>query len=538
MGRIDFHFSLSNLQVTIKNNRSKTDSIVLQPWFGLVSLFILTLLSILTWYYYYQADLTLSYNDARSHLNIGRRIFDNLQPGFAQIGSVWLPLFHVLELPFVANDFLWRSGIAGSVISMVSYVLGGVFLFGIVKELDFDKKAIVAALLVYALNPNLMFMQTTPMTESLLIFLSTASVYYILKWVKRFHQTDLILAGFYTFLATLTRYDGWFLFFFIFLIVIGIGYKKRGFRFAEGSMFLYASLAGLGVVLWFFWNWVIFGDPLFFATGPFSAKSQQDVLLAEGRLYSKGNLLYSTYLYTKTVIENIGYWVFFLSVLGSVLLFVNKKISWQIKLVVGLLLVPFVFNVFSLVAGHSVIHLPTLPPYTWFNDRYGLMVLPAVAVFIAYLVNKKATAFVIVSLVLSLQLYWMYATNSVITIEDGVRGASGQYLDDASAWISQNITDGLILVAASSNDALLFKSNLPLKQFITEGARKYWDESLIDPTVHAQWIIMHKGDLVYEALHQNPLFLQNYRLVYKDRFTYIYTYDQGAFAIDESQLPQ
>lgn len=527
-----------NLELTIPYNQHASRTTDITKAFIRWALLVLTLISVAAWIFYFRADLTLSYNDARSHLNIARRVIDNLQPGFAQLGSVWLPLYHILELPLIANDTLWHTGIAGSVVSMAAYIAGGIYLLLIAKELGFDKFSSTLAVAIYALNPNLLFMQTTPMTESLLLFLSSASIYYLLKWVKRFQMSDLIGSAFFTFLATLTRYDGWFLLLFVFLTVIVVGFKKHGKKFAEGNLFLFATLAGFGVVIWFCWNFLIFGDPLFFATGDFSAKAQQDVLQAEGRLFSKGNLVYSTYLYALAVMHNGGSWLSLLAVVGYAYFLMSKKISKSLKLAASLLFVPVVFNIASLVAGHSVIHLPTLPPYTWFNDRYGLMVLPALALFVAFLAHKRKLAAILISAIIALEITLTYATNSIITIEDGVRGASGQYLDDASGWIAQNVDDGLILVAASSNDALLFKSGLPLKQFITEGAKKEWTESMIDPTIHAKWVIMHKNDLVYESMFANPNFLANYSLVYKDSFSYIYTYNPTGGGVSETQLPQ
>jgi hypothetical protein len=43
----------------------------------------------------------LNYGDAVAHLHIARRVFDSHQPRFSQLGSVWLPLPHILMLPFV-----------------------------------------------------------------------------------------------------------------------------------------------------------------------------------------------------------------------------------------------------------------------------------------------------------------------------------------------------------------------------------------------------------------------------------------------------
>ena len=71
---------------------------------------------------------TLWYGDADAHLNIARRIFDSRTPGYEQLGTVWLPLPHVLMLPFVQSDALWRSGVGGAIASAICFVCGGLFL--------------------------------------------------------------------------------------------------------------------------------------------------------------------------------------------------------------------------------------------------------------------------------------------------------------------------------------------------------------------------------------------------------------------------
>ena len=78
----------------------------------------------LLWYYTHQQILL--YGDAVAHINIARRVLDNRSwlSSFFQLGTVWLPLPHILMLPFVWNKALWMSGIAGSVVSMAAYVVG------------------------------------------------------------------------------------------------------------------------------------------------------------------------------------------------------------------------------------------------------------------------------------------------------------------------------------------------------------------------------------------------------------------------------
>ena len=70
---------------------------------------------------------TLYYGDAEAHLDIARRIIDSRKPGYDQIGTVWLPLPHVLMLPFVRNDRLWRSGWPGAIPSSACFVCAGMF---------------------------------------------------------------------------------------------------------------------------------------------------------------------------------------------------------------------------------------------------------------------------------------------------------------------------------------------------------------------------------------------------------------------------
>ncbi len=46
----------------------------------------------------------LLYGDAVAHLGIARRILDSHNPGLVQLGGVWLPLPHLMMLPFVQTD--------------------------------------------------------------------------------------------------------------------------------------------------------------------------------------------------------------------------------------------------------------------------------------------------------------------------------------------------------------------------------------------------------------------------------------------------
>src|SRR5271156_418945 len=89
--------------------------------------------SFISFAYYFQHSGLLLYGDAVAHINIARRVFDSRTPGLLQLGTVWLPLPHLLMIPFLLFDSAWQSGIGGSIPSMVAYVIGAAGIFRLVR---------------------------------------------------------------------------------------------------------------------------------------------------------------------------------------------------------------------------------------------------------------------------------------------------------------------------------------------------------------------------------------------------------------------
>src|SRR5271168_3101638 len=95
---------------------------------------LLTAISCAAASYVYLHGYTLYYGDAEAHLNIARRVIDSRTPGPEQLGTVWLPLPHLLMLPFVWNDRLWKTGLAGIFPSAASFVVAGLALFAAARR--------------------------------------------------------------------------------------------------------------------------------------------------------------------------------------------------------------------------------------------------------------------------------------------------------------------------------------------------------------------------------------------------------------------
>ena len=190
------------------------------PWDSEVRLlaWLATCVSVFSFLFYFQRGEVLLYGDAIAHMNIARRVFDSKTPGLLQLGTVWLPLPHLLMIPFLLSSEMWQRGVGGSIPSMVAYVFGVIGMFRLVRGalargLEPDGAARVAAwtaALVFAANPNLIYMQTTAMGEALyLAFFIWAVVYFSESMrgdAKRSTKCGSCLAA-----ACLTRYDGWFL---------------------------------------------------------------------------------------------------------------------------------------------------------------------------------------------------------------------------------------------------------------------------------------------------------------------------------------
>src|SRR5438309_10451639 len=79
--------------------------------------------------FFLSRDQTFIHIDAIAHVNKARGLFDNIEPGLRQLGTVWLPLPHLLMAPLAVIDPLWRSGAAGSLLSIICFIGTGMFLF-------------------------------------------------------------------------------------------------------------------------------------------------------------------------------------------------------------------------------------------------------------------------------------------------------------------------------------------------------------------------------------------------------------------------
>jgi glycosyltransferase involved in cell wall biosynthesis/putative flippase GtrA len=400
-------------------------------------------ISVVTYIYYYSRGVTLEYGDAVSHLLIARRVVDGLTPGYGQLGGVWLPLPHTLELPLIWNNWAYYTGFAGSIVSMVAYVAATVLIFKFVYRLTHQYLASIAGAAVFALNPNVLYMSTTPMTELLMFATMMGAVYGVLCWVQTSETNPrrhlyLFGAGASLVLACLTRYEGWTLGIALMAVVLycllghvrfiprvlvvgtvmvlGLGtafglehlglyglailpiplivYRvakprliQHGWNVVEGTFVTFAWLAVVGPLFWMLWNQLLFGDYLGFKRGPYASPS---LWVSKGDK-AVHHLWIALRTYQIASFDNLTPVIVVLALVGLVVYLVRTRLSRE-SLPALSLLAFFPFFVVTLYAGLRPLHVYQYY-YAFYNVRFGLvMILPA-AILIGYLAGQVVSGF-------------------------------------------------------------------------------------------------------------------------------------------------
>ncbi len=452
--------------------------------------------------------VVLAYGDAEAHLNISKRLVSGLTHGLAQLGGVWLPLPHILMLPFVVNDDMWRAGIAGAAVGVPSLVLLAVMSYRLAHLLTGSIRASWLAPLVILGNTNTLYLAATPMTEVLLLAMVTSSVYFLARWVLQDSLSDLVLAGLFGGLASLSRYDGWALVCCeAGAVLVTAAARYRTVRSTEGLVVLFGVLAFSGIAGWLLWNQLIFSDPLYFAQSVYGSADQQQFFLQHGLLPTYHDLAKSVLYWLEDVRLIAGSILGGLAAVGlAALLFTSaRQRRLGPMLIAATALSSFAFYILSLYMGQASLILPRFvrhdSPYQMSNLRYGLQALLPIGLLVAYLAARrpKVLAPLLMALVLE-QGVASVITRQVVAYEDGTRGLSSQLVSKGpdslrvEDWMRRNYDGGLVLMDDYRRPVGPVESGVPMQRFIGVGNKPYWQESLDNPGLYATWIILQQSD--------------------------------------------
>ena len=199
--------------------------------------------------HYARVGLTLSHYDARAHLLVARRVFDSLTPGWRQLGGAWLPLPHLLNLAPVAWTVNYRTGASAVALSIGALAWGLASFAGHLRRRTGSGAAAITAPLLILANPNVLYLQSTPMTEPLLIGLSLAALVAVDRWSRDPAESATRRAGWLLAALVLTRYEGWLVA--AGLLAIGaVGMRRSLLETATLALYPTVAIAGFLVLSW------------------------------------------------------------------------------------------------------------------------------------------------------------------------------------------------------------------------------------------------------------------------------------------------
>ncbi|HZC07194.1 MAG TPA: glycosyltransferase family 39 protein [Ktedonobacterales bacterium] len=455
-------------------------------------------LSITAYAWYSVHGLTLAYTDAISHMMIARRVLVSPTPGLAQLGTNWLPLHHMLMLPLIWNYILFHDGFAGAFPSMVAYVVGTTFMFRTGRLLFSSHTAGCVAALAFAVNPNVLYMQATAMTESDMLCASIVAIYYLLRWAYFYYALDLFKASAAVAAGTLVRYDSWALALIAAPLVMYIAWRRGGRVDAESMTILFGILAFAGCMAWFIYNWAIFHDPLAFYNGQYSTRTQQQDIQSHGGLPTYYHAGLSFHVYIQATVDSAGLPISVMAFFGLMYWIFRARLkTWVLP---GyLVLVPFVFNWVALVRGISILVTPEINfgVPTYFNVRYGMEMIPSIALFLAFLAIQRRVLLVIA---LGLVVIFGIGNSTLITrsstpyvVQDPVYGigAAGRITGmRAGKWLASHYHGGHVMITYSHDSAIMFDSGLPIDTFVTEVNGYRFVHALADLQASTTWIVI------------------------------------------------
>jgi hypothetical protein len=499
--------------------------------------------SLVSFLIYFRNGDILLFGDAVAHINIARRVFDSRTPGLLQLGTVWLPLPHLLMIPFLLSKSFWQTGIGGSIPSMVAYVFGVVGIFRLVRGVllasgRIESSARMTAWFAAAtngLNPNLLYLQSTAMTESLYLALFIWSVVFFSEFLQAMRGSEwsaeakrsLWKCGWCLAGACLTRYDGWFLAASIAGLVVLVPWRSATAG-TWRTVFAFVTLAAAVPLLWFAYNGIVYRNALEFANGPYSARAIEQRSAVPGFPPHPGthNLPVAALYFLKAGEFSIAEgplqrgWLF-LAGLGFLPVLLDRRLAMLL-----VLWAPLPFYALSVAYSGVPIFTPAWWPHSLYNLRYGVQLLPALAVFLAlavhYLVRVAPSRYAkgvfavlgVGVVVVSYASVWQAKPGCYR--EAWVNSRTRLQLERSLAeQLKQLPPDASLFMYLGEHVGALQDAGIPLRRTINEGNHRVWkqptdpeglwERSLADPARYADFAVTFEGDRVWQAVHEHGL---------------------------------
>ena len=456
-------------------------------------------------YFYYVVDKysLLYYWDSVSHLVAARKLVDwGENPGLGQIGTVWLPLPHFLLLPFSLVDLLFTTGFAGTALSLPCLAITSVFLYKMIRvqaALTLAKAPLFAAIagaLLYAANPNILYLGITSMTEAPFMLFFVASAYYFQKWLQQSRSLrDLILCSVFLSFATLCKYEAWFLPLFLIIVAGVFAIRSREKNQKQKALAVLFSLISLSsIVFWLGWNQYHYGDPFEFSNTEYYSASWY----AENRPFREVLFLQPANVlsvYGTTALFMYGPFLLGAGAAGYFLIYRKSRV-YRKNAVLLFLALQSIFTIVSLLIGIGEMSY-------WFNSRFMVLLSPLLIVMASLALAKigavtehKKTIF---AAAIGVLFVWQLSTpafGAVVTLLDAKGGYSVKenVLAAETGEALKSIYDGkgsiMILTGSGLEHRVMITSGIPLRNFDEIIEHSTWKKSFKEPWLYDRWIVI------------------------------------------------
>ena len=403
--------------------------------------------------------------DAKAHLLVARRVLDNITPGWTQLGSVWLPLPHILNALPTSSDFLYRTGLFAGALGFVFYVAGVLALAAAALRATGDRWAAAIAAAVPLLNPGWLYLQATPMTEPLFLGPVAGLAYAVVRFRTGGRDADLRWAVACAFLAALVRYEAWPVVA-VAAVVAGID-GERGFRLRPTLVLL-----GLGLAL----PVLLFGIHTWFASERFL------YVIDDGNLTERrGSLEIAATQLADGVVQAFG---LPLALLGCAAVAVVAARRRDPLLAMAFACTgPAVVTFTAYLAGHPA------------KTRYPLLLAPAFALALAAVTRGRRLAQLGALAVAALQI--VAAPDPLPVLQESTRDRVNVAIRrPAMEAFRVRYRGGRLLASMGSTAPVLWETRLPLREVVHEGNGHYWESAVVDPSRYVAWVLLAEGDVL------------------------------------------
>ncbi|HEX6395447.1 MAG TPA: glycosyltransferase family 39 protein [Acidimicrobiales bacterium] len=464
-------------------------------WVGIIAASV----SLAVYAWYESRGMTTLFNDARVRELIARRVISSRTPGLAQLGATWLPLPGILMMPFIWSDALFRDGLAGAIPSMLAYVLAATYVYRFARLATSSRAAGWLAAGILMANPSLLYMQSTAMSETVSLCAFVAGLFYAFRLTKTHHSSDIVKCASAVAAGSLVRYDDWLIAFALVPVLAWIAWKHGGYLLAEAWVILYSLLAFAGCVAWVIYNAVIFHDPLLsFFYGQSSHKYYPNT---PGRLLpARGHPIVALKMYGFSVAGTVGWPLIALALAGLLVAMWRLRVRAD-SLPVFMSLLPFVFYSLVFYLGVNTANVPQLSFGGYYNVRFALAMVPAVALFAAFFASmgeSRTRRWVAGSLLLPVAVwgFWGSTHQKPFVVREAVYGNANLRVPGHTEanWMAANYHGGNILLTYLDNSAMAFylmtDYRVPDRAFLTDANGVQFAAALAHPQDSVTWIIL------------------------------------------------